>query len=387
MKKLILVFLLAFCSLWAKPSMSQKTYDELIKAQKLMDKQDYKLAKTILEELLKQKKNDYEKSFILQTLANIYIYNNQYEKVEKAYEEIIKLNAFEENNIHRIKYSLGKIYLSSMKYNKSLKVSLELLNSKVIKKEDIYENLILAYYYDKNYKKSIEYSKLYFQIKQKIDESWYKILYSSYIELKDYENGIIVMKTMVKLFSIKEEYWVQLASLYQQTNKLKKSLSTLELAFKNSVLSKKDNILYFINILLQNEVYNKASVLLAKAIKENLIKEDKKIFEILVSSYINSKQIHEAINKLENSEFKEEKYQFLLANLYYNKHNFAKSLEVLNSIKTTKNSKNDGEKKILKALCYYELDNKTDSIKTLEQVVNNPHLKSKAKSILQQLRS
>ncbi|AXH14023.1 tetratricopeptide repeat protein [Malaciobacter mytili] len=387
MKKLILILLLASCPLWAKPSMSQKTYDELIKAQKLMDKQDYKLAKTILEELLKQKKNDYEKSFILQTLANIHIYNNQYEKVEKAYEEIIKLNAFEEKNIHSIKYSLGKIYLSSMKYNKSLKLSLELLNSKVIKKEDIYENLILAYYYDKNYKKSIEYSKLYFQTKQKIDESWYKILYSSYIELKDYKNGIEVMKTMVKLFNTKEEYWVQLASLYQQTNQLKKSLSTLELAFKNSVLTKKDNILYFINILLQNEVYNKASLLLAKAVKENLIKEDKKIFEILVSSYINSKQIQKAINKLENSEFKEEKYQFLLANLYYNKHQFDKSLEVLNSIKTIKNSKVDGEKNILKALCYYELDNKKDSIKTLEQVVNNPYSKSKAKSILQQLRS
>ncbi len=387
MKNLILIFLLASCSIWAKPSMSQKTYDELIKAQKSMDKQDYKLAKTILEELLKQKKNDYEKSFILQTLANIHIYNNQYKKVKKAYEEIIKLNAFEEKNIHKIKYSLAKIYLSSMKYNKSLKLSLELLNSKVIKKEDTYENLILAYYYSKNYKKSIEYSKLYFQTKQKIGESWYKILYSSYIELKDYENGIEVMKNMVKLFNTKEEYWVQLASLYQQTNKLKKSLSTLELAFKNSVLTKKDNILYFINILLQNEVYNKASLLLAKSIKKDLIKEDKKIFEILVSSYINSKQIQKAINKLENSQFKDEKYQFLLANLYYNKHQFDKSLEVLNTIKTTKNSKKDGEKNILKALCYYELDNKKDSIKILEQVVNNPYSKSKVKSILQQLRS
>ncbi|PHO10522.1 hypothetical protein CPG37_03495 [Malaciobacter canalis] len=388
-KKLLIVVVLCLSSgLYAKSSMSKSTYNSLMKAQEFMQKEDFKKAKVMLEKLLKEDKNSYEKSYILQTLANVYINDGEYNKVAKAYEDIIKFKAFEEKSIQSIKFSLSKVYLSNEQYKKSLALSKELLNSKDINKEDIYENLILAYYYEKDYKNSVKYSKKYFSLKKDIKESWYKVIYSSYVELKDYKNAISIMKKMVKIFNTKEEYWVQLASLYQQENQLKKSLSTLELAYKNNILTKKDNILYFINILLQNEVYKKAGELLTKAVDEKMIKEDQKIFEIIVSSYLNSKQIDLAIQKLQESKFaKKNKFQMILANIYYNQQEYSKSIEIVNKMQTKRNSKLDGEKQILKALCYYELDNKPQSIKTLKQIVNNPYHKRKAKSILKQLRS
>ncbi|AXX91393.1 hypothetical protein CPU12_03085 [Malaciobacter molluscorum LMG 25693] len=388
-KKLFLTLAITLsCSLYAKQHMSKSTYNSLTNAQKLMEENKLNKAKTILDELLKQDKNAYEKSYILQTLSNIYITNNKYEKVAKIYEQIIKLNAFEPKSIDSIKYSLAKIYLSIEKYKKSLKISESLLNSKFIKKEDIYENLILGYYYNKKYKKAIDYSNRYMSIKKQIEESWYKILYSSYIEIKDYNGALSTMEKMVKIFNTNEQYWVQLASLYQQKDRLKKSLSTLELAYKNNILTKKDNILYFINILLQNDVYNKAGILLTKAINQKLIEEDKKTFEILLTCYINAKEIDLAIKKLESSQFaNENKYKMILANLYYNKEQYNKSIKIVDSMKTKTNSKVDGEKQILKALCYYELNNKTQSIKTLEKVVNNPYHKKRARSILKELRS
>lgn len=389
-KKLLLVLTLMLgSSLYAAQHMSKSTYNSLTNAQKLMQENKFTKAKAILDELLKQDKNAYEKSYILQTLSNIYITDNKYEKVAKIYEEIIKLGAFEPKSIDNIKFSLAKIYLSIEKFEKSLKLSKSLVNSKFIKKEDIYENLILGYYYNKKYKKAIEYSNIYMSSKkQNIKESWYKILYSSYIETKNYNGALSTMEKMVKLFNTNEQYWVQLASLYQQKNRLKKSLSTLELAYKNNVLTKKDNILYFINILLQNDVYNKAGVLLTKAVNENLIKEDKKIFEILVTCFINAKETNLAIKKLESSKFaNENKYKMILANLYYNKEQYKKSINIVDSIKTKRNSKVDGERQILKALCYYELDNKKQSIRTLERVVNNPYHKKRARNILKELRS
>ncbi|RXJ99220.1 hypothetical protein CRU98_07615 [Arcobacter sp. CECT 8986] len=389
-KKLLLVLTLMLgSSLYAAQHMSKSTYNSLTNAQKLMQENKFTKAKAILDELLKQDKNAYEKSYILQTLSNIYITDNKYEKVAKIYEEIIKLGAFEPKSIDNIKFSLAKIYLSIEKFEKSLKLSKSLVNSKFIKKEDIYENLTLGYYYNKKYKKAIEYSNIYMSSKkQNIKESWYKILYSSYIETKNYNGALSTMEKMVKLFNTNEQYWVQLASLYQQKNRLKKSLSTLELAYKNNVLTKKDNILYFINILLQNDVYNKAGVLLTKAVNENLIKEDKKIFEILVTCFINAKETNLAIKKLESSKFaNENKYKMILANLYYNKEQYKKSINIVDSIKTKRNSKVDGERQILKALCYYELDNKKQSIRTLERVVNNPYHKKRARNILKELRS
>ncbi len=389
-KKLILVlFLILNSSIYAKMTMSKKTFDTLSKANELIDKEDYKTSKKMLRDLLKSdSSNDYEKSYILQTLSNIYINQDNYKEVAKAYERIIKLNAFEKENIDKIKFSLSKIYLSLEKYKKSINLSKEILKSKAVKKENIYETLILAYYYNGNYKESVKYSNIYFSMKKQIKESWYKILYSSYVELKDYNNAIKVMKKMTILFSDNEDYWVQLASLYQQVNKMKKALSTLELAYKNEILTKKDNILYFINILLQNDVYKKANVLLTKAVKEGLIKEDKKVFELIVSTHINARDTDLAIEKLNNSPFaKENKYRMILANLYYQKQDFKKSIDILKNVKAKHKTKIAGEKYILKGLCYYELSDKKKSIKTIRKAISNPYHKKRARSILRSLES
>lgn len=387
MKKLVLILLLGSSLLLARGTMSQGTYKQLMQVQELMAKNEFEQSKKILTEMLKEKNgNKYERSYILQSLSSIYIFDNDYKKVQSIFEEILTLNALEKESLKRVRLSLAKVYLSTEKFTESLKLLKSIEHAAKIDKAELYESFILAHYYTKNYKQAVEYSNLYFPLKKEVKESWYKILYSSYVELKDLPNAITTMKTMVKLFSENETYWVQLASLYQETNKLKKSLSTLELAYKKNLLTKKDNVLYFINILLQNEVYFKASELLNEAIAKGYIKEDKKIFELLVSSYIHSKQTELAIKKLENSKFaKKSKYQMILANLYYQHQSYQKSITVLNEMKTKKNSKIEGERYILKALSFYELQKKDECIASLKKVIDNPHHKKRAQNILKQL--
>lgn len=378
-----------YTSAFAKMHMSKSTYNSLMKAQKLIEKDDYKTSKKILEELLKShSKNDYEKSYILQTLSNIYIHEDNYKKVAKAYKQIIKYNAFEKDSIDKIKFSLSKIYLTLEEFRKSITLANILKSSKTIKKSDLYEVLVIGHFHAKNYKKTISYSKKYLALDIKVSESIYKILYSSYVELKDYNNAIKTMETMVRIFNTNESYWVQLASLYQEKNRLKDSLATLELAYKNGVLKNKNNILYFINISLQNGVYKKANDLLTKAVETGLVKEDKKIFELLISTHVNAKDIDLAIKKIKSSEYgNENKYKLILANLYYQKQEFKDSIAILDTMKTKRNSKTAGEKELLKALCFYELDDKKTSIKILKQVVKNPYQEKRARSILKSLES
>lgn len=52
-----------------------------------------------------------------------------------------------------MKFSLSQLYLSESMYKKGIKSSLELLNNGFNKKNALYENLAIAYYYDKQHKK------------------------------------------------------------------------------------------------------------------------------------------------------------------------------------------------------------------------------------------
>jgi len=326
MRKLIVIAFLLNVMLCANQIMSPKSYNILMEAQKHIEENKIKEAQVLLNQLLEED-NDYAKSYAYQYLANISLQDGDYETTKKYYEIIVKLNALEKERIDQIKLSLSKIYLSLEEFDKSIQLSTELLKDSKIEKKDIY---IFAYYYTKKFKKSIEFAHKFNAVETKKKENIYQILYSSYIELKDYKNAIVTLKVMIRKWHDKENYWLQLASLYQETQAYKKALSTIELSYKKDILDPKKHTRFYVNLLFQNELYQKSALALEDALKKGYIKEDKKMFEILISSYVNAKEFEKAIEKITHSKFQEKmKYKEILANLYYAKHDYKSTIKLL----------------------------------------------------------
>ncbi len=385
MKKIILICLVFASILNAKTTISQKSYKQLQKANKLIESNQYSNAKVILDNLLANSKNDMEKTYAYQALANIYINKDQYKKVAVNYEKILKLNVLETKDLENIKFSLSQIYLSISNYNKSIFYSLDLLKSENTKKTKIQENLALAYYYNKQYKKSIPYVKKTIQIKKK-NESWYRMLYSAYIEIKDYNNAIKTLKYMVRKYTKEESYWMQLISIYQNTQRYKESLATIELAYKKDIINKKKNIMYFVNILLQNRLYNKAGTIMEESLNKNILKDSKRNFNILISSYLNAKNYKKSIYFLKSSKYaKTDKYQLILGNIFYNRSDYKNSIKTLKAYSFNKNSRISGQKDILIALSYYEVENTKQSKKYLKKAMANKYEKKRASNIARDL--
>ncbi|MGA1939704.1 tetratricopeptide repeat protein [Arcobacter sp. YIC-310] len=388
MKKLILIFLISIAVLNAKETIKASDFRSLQNANKLIEKNKLNQAKTSIENLLKKDVNNLTKSYALQSLANIHLKRNNYKNVAKAYEKIIAYKALEQNDILKIKYSLSKIYFSLENYSKSLKYSKELLNSKVVKDIEIYENMALAYYYNKQYKKSTSYIKKVLQSKKglKKKESWYRMLYSAYVESKNYKLAINTLRSMVKKYSENETYWMQLISLYEKTKQKRKSLATLELTYKKNIVSKEKNLLYLVSILSDYGIYNKAAIYMQKALNKSIVKNNQKNFNILVSLYLNAKNYDKAINLLENSSFaKNDKYQLILGNIYYNQNNFKNAIRVLQKHKFKANTRSDGKRYTLLALSYYELNDKNKLTKYLKKASKNKYEKRRARVLAKDL--
>lgn len=385
MKKILILTLLLCVFCFAKNSISKANYETLKKCEKLINEKQYELAlKTLIP--LQETNNNYEKSFVYQSMASIYLNQENYKKTIVYYEKILNLNALNEQQLSKIKYITSQMYLSNSKYKNSIQYAQELIDNKFIKQESVYQVLLQANYYDAQYFKSIEFAKKLLKQSKDKKESWYKILLSSYIETKQIKKSILTLNTMLLTWNTNEQYWMQLASLHQKNKETKKALSTLEIAYKNNVITKKNNLLYYINLLLNNELYYKSASIMKQSIKDNIIPQSKKNFELIVSSYINAKEPFKAINTIKNSSFKNKtKYQLILANLYYENQLNKKSVQVLKSIKIKKETKLKGEKLLLLALNYYEMDKKDLTLKTLKKASKIKYTNQKAKNIMKQL--
>lgn len=385
MKKLVALILICIVCLNAKQTISQSVYKQLQKANKLIEEKKYKESKSILNTLIKGEQTALEKSYAYQSLANIALKQDKYKLAAKSYEKIIKLNALEEKDIDNIKYSLSQIYLSESMYKKSIALSQELLKAGFEKQAHLKENLALAYFHDKQYKRSVPYIKETIAKKKK-KENWYRMLYSAYVESKNYKSAINTLKFMVQKYANNETYWMQLVSLYQTTKQIKKSLATLELIYENKVVSQKKNILYLVNILVQNEIYNKAALFIEDGLNKGILEKNDRHFEILISTLLNAKNYKKAIPLLTKSSFaKKDKFQLMLGNLYYNKGEYKSAVNILKNHTFKKNSKYDGQRCTILALSFYELDNKNSSKKYLKIASKNKYEKRRARSLAKSL--
>ena len=388
MKKIILILLVSIAVLNAKDTIKASDYKNLQKVNKLIEQNKLSKAKNHIKILLKKDINNLTKSYALQSLANINLKRKNYKAVARDYEKIISYKSLEKDDILKIKYSLSKIYFSLEKYEKAVKYSKQLLNSKVARNKELYENIALSYYYNKKYLNSATYTKKVLVLSKgdKNKESWYRMLYSAYIESKKYKAAINTLKDMTKIYKKNETYWMQLISLYERTKQKRKSLATLEFTYKNNIVSKGKNLLYLVSILSDYGIYNKAAKYMQKALNEKIVKNNQKNFNILISLYLNAKNYDKSIKLLENSPFaKNDKYQLILGNIYYNQNSFKKAISVLEKHNFKARSKADGKRYTLLALSYYELDNKPRLTKYLKKASKNRYEKRRAKSLARDL--
>ncbi|MCJ8326085.1 MAG: hypothetical protein MJK08_03195 [Campylobacterales bacterium] len=385
MKKILISLMILTSLLSAKNTISQRTFKLLKKVQVLSEKKEYKKALAILNPFINKSKNAQAKVYAYQALANIYINKDEYKKVASIYIKIINLDVLKDKDLDQMKFSLSQIYLSDSLYKKSLKYSFEVINSPHLKKSSIKKNIALAYYYDKKYVKSCPYIKRIIK-SEKEKESWYRMLYSAYVQSKDYPNAIYTLKYMTSFYSKNETYWMQLISLYQLTNKSKKTLATMELAYKNNYINKKDNVLYFINLLVHEGLYNKVSLIMEESLSKGILENNKKNFSILLSSYLNSKNYIKSILLLKTSAFaNSDKYKIMIANIYYNDEKYKKTIKILKNHRFKKLSKYEGNKYILLSLSSYELNNNKDLRKYLNKAKINKYVKNKAINIIKSL--
>lgn len=385
MRKLLVLLILISLPLFAKNTISQKAYAKLQKSQKLLEVKKTKEAKEILTALLSTSKNSMERTYAYQGLASIEMDKSNYKNVIKYYEKIVLLNALEKKDLNSINFSLAQLYLNEEQYKKSIKKANMLLEDKSFDKSRVYETLALGYYYNKEYKNSLLYIQNTIKLKKK-KESWYRMLYSAYVEIKDFKNAIKTLKVMTKRYPNVEAYWLQLVSLYQNTKQIKKALSNLELAYKNGVVKKEKNALYFASLLLHNSLYSKASLLLEDSLKKGILKNDKKTFDLLISSLINAKMQKKAITYLQNSKFaKNDKYQLILADIYFSNLEYTKAINTLKKHSFKKASKKNGQKNILLALSYYEIDKSKKSVQYLKKAALNKYEKKRAFNIAKSL--
>ena len=192
---------------------------------------------------------------------------------------------------------------------------------------------------------------------QQVRENWWTMLQFLYFEKENWPKVIEILEILVKEFP-KRAYWVNLASVYGETDQPQKQLWTMEAAHVGGFLDKEMDVRTFGGLLLQNEVPNRATKYLQRGFDEEIVERNVVNLQTLGQAYQLAQDVDKAIPVFEEAgDLAEDGETYdRLAVLYLQKDQFSKCQTAAESALDKGGLKNQLATKITLASCQFNLD-------------------------------
>lgn len=350
MKKLIPALLLIVSVLnsplafSANTEISQKTYKKISAIQELISEENYAEALVDLKDLEEGLSPSYGLALVLQLHAQTLLAQDSDKNLNKAQGLFVKaldLNALPLNQEVGLAANVAQLYLAQEKLNEAIKTLAPRLNKaekdeKAKKQLSAQPYIVLgaSYQLKQDYAQAINWLEKGIALadlkKSKVQENWLQMLMASYYQMKNYPKAIGVLDRLITINPSKEDYWLQQASMYQMIEDSKNALVVLETAYVRGVLTKESAFTIFVQLLVQEEIPDRAGRILSKLLDEGKIELTEKKWKLLASAWLQARERNLAADALlKAAEIQKDAVVFYrVAQLELENQNYAKSAKL-----------------------------------------------------------
>lgn len=284
-------------------SMREATYKELAKAQEAAEAENYTEAVRVLDKLTKNDDdlNSYELSQVYNLYAFIYYSQDNMPKAIQAYESLLQQPDLPEALETGTVFNLSQLYFSTENWRKAIEYIERWMAYDPDPKAQNFELIAQAYYQLEEYRNALTPARraieLTRQSGQAVKEQSLLLLRVLHYELGEIDEVIEVLHELIRLYP-KEQYWIQLASLYGEQEDQKRQLATLELAYYLGYLDTENEVMSLAGLLLQNDLPYRAGKVLQRGLDDGAIESTLDHWRLLSQAWTLAQEDEKAIPAL-----------------------------------------------------------------------------------------
>ena len=295
------------------PHVNLDTANRLGKVQESIDADLYADAVELLEGMAERARryNGNERAQIHNMLAYAYYELDNTDKTIYHYEQVLEqMPDISEGMELTMLNQLSKLYFTeangyqegSQQAQSWFQKSLDTMDVWMSKSEcpgpDSHFYVAQIYYQMKNFPKAIERLELVVAMSRARDlpvrESWWQMLQYLYFEEENWPKVTEVLEILVRDHP-KRMYWVNLSSVYGETDQYDKQLWTLEAAHVGGFLEMETDVRTYGGLLLNSELPNRASKYLQQGLDDEVVGRTVATLQTLGQAYHVSQDLDKAI--------------------------------------------------------------------------------------------
>jgi tetratricopeptide (TPR) repeat protein len=266
-------------------TVTKKAYLHLSEARELLAEKKYPEALAELERMKRRKYlNDHERALMWQLLAGVHAARDEFEESAACLEESLKLDALPEGAMQDTRFNLGELYLVLGEFEKSSALLTDWIAQVDRPLPKSYYIVATAHAQAGHYAEALPYAKKAVEGMKSPPGAWLQLLLSLRFELEQHQQLLALLKRMIESFPDEKRYWLQLASVYEQTGKSDESLAVLELAYARELLSEPSELLNLARLYMSQGIALKAVQLMDKEMAAGRLAREPESLQLLANA-------------------------------------------------------------------------------------------------------
>lgn len=364
----------------AAGTLSEGTYRQLERIHDLIGKNKNAEALEKSEALVGRVSSDYEKAIVRQTMAFIYIAQNDYKAAIQAFEEALKLDALPQQPYEQMLYNVAQLYFQDGQTDTAIRRMEQYFREATVEPvADAHILLASAYADRKRFADALpQVDKALAKVKEP-KETWLQLKLALHYELKQFPQCAEVLLKLISLVPVKKDYWKQLSSVLFEIQKDQESLAVLALADRQGFLEQENEIRNLANIYLLMNIPFKAATVLERGLEQKVIKADEKILSLLGDAWTMAREYDKAEAALKQAaKFSESgDIYYRLGQIYVEDERWKDAVEALERAQA-RNAKKIGDAAYLEGIAAFQAGNRKRAIEALRRAQKHDDSRSNA---------
>ena len=286
-------------------AVSKEVYDQIQKAQEMVDGKDYAGALRMLTRLYNPDKlTEYEQANVLNYIGFVYYNQDDIENAIRTYDKMVTIPSLEPQLLKQTTYTLAQLNMMEERYQRTL----DLLNKWfAMETNPAPEPFVLkaqVFYQLQRYKDMVEPIETAMRIarerEKEVKEDWYVLLNFAYFQQEDYRKVRDIQKILLQNWP-KKRYWFSLAGAYTELGEDQNLIAAYDAAFTQGLLEKESEFVTMAQLFMQREVPYKAATLLEEQMNKGVVAKNEKNYRLLSQAWSLSMEDQKAIPALQQA--------------------------------------------------------------------------------------
>ncbi|MDH4125422.1 MAG: hypothetical protein OEW64_03095 [Gammaproteobacteria bacterium] len=353
-------------------AVSKAVYDQITKAQELVDAKDYPGALRMLNSLYNPDKlTEYEQANVLNYIGFVYFNMDDVPNAMRTYERMVAIPSLEPQLLKQTTYTLAQLYTMEEQYPKALaaldKWFVMEINPApeafILKAQNLYQ---LARYQDMI--QPIENAMQVAVARDKpVKEDWYVLLNFAYFQQENYRKVRDIQKTLLESWP-KKNYWFSLAGAYTELGEDQNLMNAYASAHMQNMLEKESELITMAQLYMQRETPYLAATLIEKEMAAGRIAKDGKNYRLLSQAWQLAQEDAKAIPALKESArlTTDGELDVRLGNAYLNIGEYDECVTAVNNGIRKGGLKSADNAQISLGMCLYNLRRYQDAINAFQ---------------------